>query len=97
MTDPTLQKIFYGALALVSLGSLFMGLTTAGAEGLAFAESVARKSPLAVANAKRVMSVAWEQRLPLDASLPSSRTVQTCPPIQPIAFAMRSRLIGSRV
>ena len=39
------------------------------AAGLAFAESVARKSPLAVANAKRVMSAAWEQRLPLDASL----------------------------
>ena len=37
--------------------------------GLAFAESVARKSPLAVANAKRVMATAWEQRLPLDASL----------------------------
>ena len=39
------------------------------AAGLAFAQLVARKSPLAVANAKRVMSAAWEQRLPLDASL----------------------------
>ncbi len=39
------------------------------AAGVAFAESVARKSPLAVANAKSVMCAAWEQRLPLDASL----------------------------
>jgi enoyl-CoA hydratase len=39
------------------------------AAGLDFAGSVARKSPLAVANAKRVMAAAWEQRLPLDASL----------------------------
>ena len=37
--------------------------------GIAFAREVAAKSPLAVANAKRVMAAAWEQRLPLDASL----------------------------
>ena len=36
------------------------------AAGLEFAESAARKSPLALANAKRVMATAWEQRLPLD-------------------------------
>jgi len=39
------------------------------AAGLAFAGSVARKSPLAVANAKAVMREAWEQRLPMEASL----------------------------
>jgi enoyl-CoA hydratase len=39
------------------------------AAGLDFAASVARKSPLAIANAKQVMAAAWEQRLPLDASL----------------------------
>lgn len=39
------------------------------AAGLAFAASVAEKSPLAVANAKRVMARAWEERMPLDASL----------------------------
>lgn len=43
------------------------------ATGLEFAESVARKSPLALANAKRVMSAAWEQRIPLEASLQLER------------------------
>lgn len=43
--------------------------------GLEFAGSVARKSPLAVANAKRVMTEAWEQRISLDASLRLEREV----------------------
>ncbi len=43
------------------------------AAGLEFAESVARKSPLAVANAKRVMTAAWEQRISLEASLQLER------------------------
>jgi enoyl-CoA hydratase len=37
--------------------------------GLAFAEEVATKSPLAVANAKEVMTTLWADRLPLDAGL----------------------------
>ena len=47
------------------------------AAGLEFAESVARKSPLAVANAKRVMTAAWEQRIPLDASLQLEREINS--------------------
>ena len=38
-------------------------------EGIAFAREVAAKSPLAVANAKRVMAEAWEARLALEDSL----------------------------
>lgn len=37
--------------------------------GLEFAEQVARKSPLAVANAKQVMNAIWSDALPLDAGL----------------------------
>ncbi len=47
------------------------------AAGLEFAESVARKSPLAVANAKRVMTAAWEQRIPLAASLQLEREINS--------------------
>jgi enoyl-CoA hydratase/carnithine racemase len=39
------------------------------AAGLEFAEQVARKSPLAVANAKEVMASLWANSLPLDAAL----------------------------
>ena len=37
--------------------------------GLEFAEQVARKSPLAVANAKEVMATIWSDALPLEAGL----------------------------
>jgi len=37
--------------------------------GLRFAEAVARKSPLAVANAKEVLEAVWSDRLPVDAGL----------------------------
>lgn len=43
--------------------------------GLAFAEEVARKSPLAVANAKRVMARSWLERLPVEAGLRDERDV----------------------
>ncbi len=39
------------------------------AAGLRFAEAVARKSPLAVANAKEVLEAVWSDRLPVDAGL----------------------------
>jgi enoyl-CoA hydratase/carnithine racemase len=39
------------------------------ATGLDFAEQVARKSPLAVANAKEVMTTLWADHIPLDAAM----------------------------
>ena len=45
--------------------------------GRTFASRVARKSPLAVANAKSVMRDAWEQRLPHEASLRLERDVNS--------------------
>lgn len=43
--------------------------------GLAFAREVARKSPLAIANAKQTMAALWEDRIPLEASLRLEREV----------------------